>query len=63
MIDARWQNHYEVQSVTAIKRFLRERVAVNQLHTIVFGVANNQTNVQSKMALAPSRLLEFQCCQ
>jgi hypothetical protein len=41
MIDARWPNHYEVQSVTAMKRFLRERVAVNPLHTVVFGVANH----------------------
>jgi hypothetical protein len=48
---------------TAIKLFLRELVAVNPLYTIVFGVANHQTVVQSKMALAPSRLIEFQCCQ
>ncbi len=54
MIDARWLNHDEVQLVTAIKLFLREQVAVNLLHTIVFGVANHQTAVQSKMALVPS---------
>ncbi len=47
MIDASWLNHDEVELVTAIKRFLREQVAVNPLHTIVFGVANRQTAVQS----------------
>ncbi len=32
-----------VQSVAAVKRFRREWVAVNALHTIVLGVAKHQT--------------------
>jgi hypothetical protein len=58
MINTRLLNHDEVQAVTAIKRLSREGVAVNPLHTIVFGVAKQQTVVQSKMALAPSRFLK-----
>ncbi len=38
-------SHNEVQSVAAVKWFRRERVAVNPLHTIVFGVAKYQTVV------------------
>ncbi len=54
MIDSRWSNHNEVQSMTEVKRFRREWIAVDPLHTIVLGVSRHQTVVQSKTALALS---------
>ncbi len=61
IINTSWMNHDEVQSVTAVKWFCRERVTVNPLHTVVLGVSKDQTVVQCKMALAPSGFRQFQC--
>ena len=54
-------NHYEVQSVAAVKWFCRERVAVNPLHTIVLGVTKHQTVKEWEMALALCWICQFQC--
>ncbi len=54
-------NHNEVQSLTAVKWFRRERVAVNPLHTIVLGVAKHWTVVKCEVALALSWVFQIQC--
>jgi hypothetical protein len=38
--------------MAAVKTFGRKWIAVNQLDTIVFGMTQNQTVIQCKMALA-----------
>jgi hypothetical protein len=43
-------NHYWVHSMTSVEHFRRKRIAVNQLHTPVFGVPQHQTIKQGKMA-------------
>ncbi len=63
LINTRRPNHNEVQSVTAIKQFCRERVAVNPFHSIVLCVFKHQTIVRSRMTLAPSWFRQFQCCR
>ncbi len=67
MINTQQHKYNEVQPVTTIKLFHGKLVAVNPLHTIVFGVVRHQTVLQSKMALAPSWFLRIQmpareCC-
>ena len=62
IVDSRRANHDEVQSVTAVKRFCRKRVAVYPLHTFVLGVSQNQTTwiVQSKMSPTSGWFLQLQ---
>ncbi len=61
MVDTRRQNHAEVQTVTAVKRFGTRGVAVNPLHTFVLGVSKQQTIIQSEMPPVFVRVLQLQC--
>ena len=61
IIDTGRPYHDEVQSMTAMERFRRKRIAVNSLHSFVLGVSNHQTIEQSKMPLALGWFLQFQC--
>ena len=61
IIDTRRPDHDEVQSMAAMERFRRKRIAVYSLHTFVLGVSNHQTIEQSKMPLALGWFLQFQC--
>ena len=51
IVDTWRPNHDEVQLVTAVERFCRQRVAVYPLHTFVLGVPKHHTIIQSKMPL------------
>ena len=63
IVDYQRLNHDRdrVQSVTAVKRFCRKRVAVYPLHTCVLGVYQHQAVVQSKMTLVSGWILQLQC--
>ena len=52
IVDTRRPYHDEVQSVTAMERFSRKRIAVYALHPLVLGVPNHQTIEKIKMPLA-----------
>ena len=52
IIDARRPNHDKVQAMTAMKGFGWKWIAVNPLDTIVFGMTQHQTVIQSKMTFA-----------
>jgi hypothetical protein len=45
--------------MTSIEHFLWKRIAVNPLHTLVFGVSQHQTFEQCKMTLALGRFLQL----
>jgi hypothetical protein len=49
---ARRPDHDHVQAMTAVKGFGWKWIAVNPLDTIVFGMTQHQTVIQSKMTLA-----------
>ena len=51
IIDTRGPYHDEVQSMTAMERFRRKRIAVYSLHSLVLVVSYHQTIEQSKMPL------------
>jgi hypothetical protein len=51
IVDPPRPNHDRVQSVTAVNRFCRKRVAVYPLHTRVLGVSQHQKIVKSEMTL------------
>ncbi len=51
-IDALQPDHDHVQAMTAVKGFGGKWIAVNPLDTIVFGMTQHQTVIQSKMTLA-----------
>ncbi len=61
IVETRRPYHDEVQSVTAMGRFRRKRIAVYSLHTLVLGVSDNQTIEQTKMPLVLGWFLQFQC--
>ena len=63
IVDTRRPYHDEVQSVTAMERFSRKRIAVYALHPLVLGVPNHQTIEKIKMPLALCWSLQFQCFQ
>ena len=52
IINTRRPYHDEVQSMTAIERLRRKRIAVNSLHTLELGVSDHQTIERTKMSLA-----------
>jgi hypothetical protein len=52
IIDARRPDHDHVQAMTAVKGFGGKWIAGNPLDTIVFGMTQHQTVIQSKMTLA-----------
>ncbi len=52
IIDTLLPNHDNVQVMTAMKGFGLKWITVNQLDTIVFGMTQHQTVIQSKMTLA-----------
>ncbi len=54
IIGARRSDHDHVQAMTAVKGFGGKWIAVNPLDTIVFGMTQHQTVIQSKMTLAGS---------
>lgn len=60
IIDTWRPYHDEVQSMTAIERFRRKRIAVNSLHTLVLGVSDHQTIEPTKMPFASGWFLQFQ---
>ena len=60
IIDTRRPNHDHVQAMTAVEGFCRKWVAVNPLGTLVFGMTQHQTVIQSKMTLALGWFLEYQ---
>ena len=51
-IDALQPDHDHVQTMTAMKGFGGDWIALNPLDTIVFGMTQHQTLIQSKMTLA-----------
>ncbi len=61
IIHPQLSDHDHVQAMTAVKGFGGKWIAVNPLETIVFGMTQHQTVIQSKMTLAAGWFLEFLC--